>query len=69
MDKPFFLVMETEEPDTASHANDVVRLRKSVDTLNMLLNRLESLTKGRDDTLLVFVSDHESGGLVLDEKI
>lgn len=63
----FFLFVETEGTDEAGHANDLAnvieRLREFVDTVQTVVTWAE----GRPHTLMVVLSDHETGGLVVSE--
>ncbi|MBN1609833.1 MAG: alkaline phosphatase [Polyangiaceae bacterium] len=65
--KGFFLFLETEGTDEAGHANDlaavVARMREFIDTVQTVLIWAE----GQPHTLVVWVSDHETGGLTVTE--
>jgi alkaline phosphatase len=61
----FFLVVEAARVDHACHDNDagaaLGELRELDDTMELLLTELEQ----RDDLLVIFTADHETGGLSL----
>jgi alkaline phosphatase len=63
----FFLFLETEGTDEAGHANDlgdvIDRMREFVDTVQAVLVWAER----RPHTLIVVLSDHETGGLAVTE--
>ena len=64
-DQRFLLLVESEEMDSASHKNDSKRLQSGLysiqNTLEFLLNYVEE----DGDTLLLVISDHETGGLAV----
>ena len=63
--EPFLLLLETEELDSAGHWANEKRLENGLsamqDTVAVVFDFLEQYP----DTLFVFTSDHETGGLVL----
>jgi alkaline phosphatase len=67
-DKPFLLLVESEEPDSASHRYDFTRLVKGMKSIEHALNIVLDFAAKDEDTIVVFTSDHETGGLVLDRK-
>jgi alkaline phosphatase len=67
-DKPFLLLVESEEPDSASHRYDFTRLVKGMKSIEHSLNIVLDFAAKDKDTIVVFTSDHETGGLVLDRK-
>jgi alkaline phosphatase len=63
----FFLFIETEGTDEAGHAND---LRNVIDKMCEFVDTVQTVlawAEGRPHTLIVVVSDHETGGLVVSE--
>jgi alkaline phosphatase len=64
-----FLFVETEGTDEAGHANDladvIAKMREFVDTVQAVLVWAER----RPHTLVVVVSDHETGGLTVTETL
>ena len=63
--RPFLLLVESEEPDTASHARDFRRLLAGMEAIEAAVAQILEFADGRGDTLVVFTSDHETGGLAL----
>jgi len=65
--KGFFLFVETEGTDEAGHANDlgdvIDKMREFVDTVQAVL----VWAAWRPHTLIVVLSDHETGGLAVTE--
>jgi alkaline phosphatase len=66
-EKPFVLLVESEEVDSASHRSDFGRMIAGVNSIESTLNQIFEYTKNKDDTLIVFTADHETGGLALSE--
>ena len=64
-DRPFLLLVESEEPDSASHKRDLGRLLRGMEAIEATLAGLLDFAEESQDTLLVFTSDHETGGLAL----
>ncbi len=62
---PFLLLIESEEIDSASHRRDGKRMAKGLETLSSVVEQVLDFAQHRDDTLVVFTSDHETGGLAL----
>lgn len=61
----YFLVVETEETDTASHRHDFQRMVRGIQSLDEAAARaLEQARKDRQ-TLVLATADHETGGLML----
>lgn len=60
---PFFLLVESEEMDAASHQNNSGRVIKSIKSIQETLTSLLSFAKNNKETLLIFTSDHETGGM------
>jgi len=67
-DIPFLLLVESEEIDTASHKNDSERVLKGLRTIEETLSLLLDFSSKNEETLLVFTSDHETGGLAVVSK-
>jgi len=61
--KPFLLLVESEEMDAASHKNDSERVLKGLKSIQQTLSLILSFSKEHSDTLVLFTSDHETGGL------
>lgn len=67
--KPLMLMVECEEMDSASHRNDSERVVKGLESLQQTLSLLMDYAEIDGETLLLFLSDHETGGLsVLSER-
>lgn len=64
-DQPFLLLVESEEPDSASHDADLDRLLRGMQAIEASLEILLDFAAEDQETLLVLTSDHETGGLVL----
>lgn len=64
-DRPFLLLIESEEPDSASHKADLDRLLRGMQAIEATLEILLDFAAENGETLLVFTSDHETGGLAL----
>lgn len=62
-DTPFILLVECEEMDSASHRNDSKRVLKGIAALQETLSLVLDYAKTQGETLVVFTSDHETGGL------
>lgn len=62
---PFLLLVESEEPDTASHRHDLGRLIRGMEAIAATLTIVLDFAEVEGETLVVFTSDHETGGLVL----
>ena len=62
-DKPFVLLVECEEMDAASHENDSKRVVKGLKSIQNTLSYILDFSKKNGETLVVFTSDHETGGL------
>lgn len=66
--RPFFLMVESEEMDSGSHKNDSERVTKSLRAIEETLKLLVDFSKANGKTLLLFTSDHETGGLAIVTK-
>jgi len=62
-DKPFVLLVESEEMDAASHKNDSKRVLNGLKSIQETLSLVLNFSKINGETLVVFTSDHETGGL------
>ena len=62
-EKPFLLLVECEEMDSASHTNDTERVIKGLQSLQQTLALLQDFVEKNGETLLVFTADHETGGM------
>ncbi|MBT8278050.1 MAG: alkaline phosphatase [Bacteroidia bacterium] len=61
--KPFALLVECEELDSASHENDSERVINGLKSIQETLALVLDFAKTNGETLVVFTSDHETGGL------
>lgn len=61
--KPFVLLVECEELDSASHRNDSERVLKGLESLQQTLSLVLDFSKKQGQTLVLFTADHETGGL------
>ena len=64
-DQSFLLLVESEEPDSASHKGDLERLLRGMQAIEATLEILLDFAAEDGETLLIFTSDHETGGLAL----
>jgi alkaline phosphatase len=62
-DKPFLLLVESEEMDAASHKNDSKRVLNGLRSIQQTLSFVLNFSNIHGETLVVFTSDHETGGL------
>lgn len=61
----FFLVVETEETDTASHAHDFQRMVRGVQSFDEAVAQALEMAREERHTLVLTTADHETGGLLL----
>ena len=61
--KPFMLLVESEEMDAASHDNDSDRVINGLKSIQQTLSLVLNFSKMHGQTLVLFTSDHETGGL------
>ena len=61
----FFLVVETEETDTASHHNNFPRMIAGVEALDQVAALALEFARENGETLVLATADHETGGLAL----
>lgn len=66
---PFLLLVESEEADSASHAWDADRTVRGLTAITNTVGSLLAFARDRGDTLVVFTSDHETGGLALADDL
>lgn len=59
----FFLLLEHEGTDTASHRNDRPALEANLRSLDQAVGVVLDFAAKRGDILVVFTGDHETGGL------
>ena len=64
-DEPFLLLLETEELDSAGHKSNEKRMRRGLDAMRDTVAVVFEFLEQHPDTLFVFTSDHETGGLAL----
>ncbi len=64
-DRPFLLLVESEEPDSASHDQDFDRLVRGIAVIEKVLEVVLDHSNRDRETLVVFTGDHETGGLAL----
>lgn len=63
----FFLMIEHEGTDSASHQNQVADVRKALTSLDEAVGVALDFAAKRGDTLVVVASDHETGGMRISE--
>lgn len=59
----FFLLLEHEGTDSASHLNDSAALEESLLSLDETVGAVMRFARQRGDILVIVASDHETGGL------
>jgi len=59
----FFLMIEEEGIDSSSHSNRLDNLRKALTQYDAALGVALDFAAARNDTLVITVGDHETGGL------
>jgi len=64
----FFVVIEQEDTDTANHNNDLHRMLGAAVEFHETVAAVMAWAEGRNDTLIVVGTDHETGGLALSES-
>lgn len=62
-DSPFILLVESEEIDAASHANNSKRVLLGLKSIQETLSLVLNFAQRNGETLVLFTSDHETGGL------
>jgi alkaline phosphatase len=63
--QPFVLLVECEELDSASHRNATNRMLKGLKSIQSTLTLIQDFAEKNRETLVVFTSDHETGGLAV----
>lgn len=63
----FFLLIEHEGTDSASHQNNHVDVRKALTSFDEAVGVALDFAKQRGDTLVVVTADHETGGMRVSE--
>ncbi|NNF82326.1 MAG: alkaline phosphatase [Flavobacteriaceae bacterium] len=63
LESPFFLLVECEEMDAASHENDSKRVFKGLKSIEKTIAGIQQFAEQDEKTLFIFTSDHETGGL------
>lgn len=64
----FFLLVEHEGTDTASHHNDSAALMSAVVELDEAVGAIVDFARARGDILVIVLGDHETGGLQIAGK-
>jgi alkaline phosphatase len=64
-DRPFLMMVESEEMDTASHHLNIKRIARGLESIEHTLGIILDFARAHPETLVVFTADHETGGLVL----
>ena len=62
---PFVLILETEEPDSASHRRDLRRLLEGLRAVEAVLRLAFDYRARHPETTIVFTGDHETGALAV----
>ncbi len=62
-ERPFVLLVESEEMDAASHENDSDRVLRGLAAIQEALAVVLAYAKKQGNTLVLFTADHETGGL------
>jgi len=63
--KGYFLMIEASMPDWGGHDNDADYIVKEVIDAHHAFSKVLSLVEADKNTLVIFVADHETGGLAL----
>ncbi len=66
--EPFALLVESEELDSSSHHRDLNRTIRGLEVLDVVLTELIAFAREDGETLLLFTSDHETGGLAVSTR-
>lgn len=67
-DRPFVMVVECEEMDSGSHSNDSRRITRGLRSIEATLKLILDYSREDEETLVIFTSDHETGGLSIVHK-
>ena len=62
----FFIMAEGSQIDWAGHENDFDYQYKEMDEFHDVVSHALEFVQSRDDTLLIVLSDHETGGLLIE---
>jgi len=62
----FFIMAEGSQIDWAGHENDFDYQFEEMDEFHDVVDHALNFVKSRDDTLLIVLSDHETGGLLIE---
>ena len=62
----FFIMAEGSQIDWAGHENDFDYQYKEMDEFHDVVGHALEFVQSRDDTLLIVLSDHETGGLLIE---
>lgn len=63
--KPFFLMVEGSQIDSGGHGNDTAYMLRETLHFDLAVRAASAFAAGREDTLVVVTTDHETGGLML----
>lgn len=66
--RPFFLVVEEEEIDTAAHANDGARMSAALRRFDEAVAAAAAFASRDGETLVVVLADHATGGLLIESR-
>lgn len=66
--RPFFLLLEEEEIDTAAHANDGARMSEAMSRFDDAVAAAAAFAARDGETLVLVIGDHATGGLTLDSR-
>jgi alkaline phosphatase len=61
-DEPFIILIETEVTDETAHSNDMTKLLEGMRELDATVSSVLDRVASHNDTLVLVVSDHETGG-------
>ncbi|MEZ5312535.1 MAG: alkaline phosphatase [Thermoanaerobaculia bacterium] len=64
--RPFFLLIEEEEIDTAAHRRDFERMSRAVDRLDAAVRVATDFAARDGRTLVLLTGDHSTGGPMID---
>ena len=66
--RPFFLLVEDEEIDTAAHANDGARMSRALRRFDAAVAAAAAFAARDGETLVLVLGDHATGGLTIDSR-
>ena len=66
--RPFFLLVEDEEIDTAAHANDGARMSAALRRFDAAVAAAAAFAARDGETLVLVLGDHATGGLTIDSR-